>query len=87
MLPAQLGQFVIVENDCYCGIVCRAYMCEIVESVYFVVNIDVSNLLLLGIASKVAKPISVLRRIYIKLCQRFCFNNEVIILKPCRIPF
>ena len=87
MLPAQLEQFVIVENDCYCGLVCRAYTGEIVEPVYFVVNIDVGYLLLFGIAAKVAKPIPVLREIYIELCQRFCFNNEAIILEPCRIPF
>jgi len=62
-------------------------MGEIVESFHFMVNVDVGYLLLFGIASKVAKPIPVLRRIYIKLCQRFCFNNEAIILKPCRIPF
>ena len=87
MLPAQLGLFVVIEDNCYCGIVCWAYTGEIVEPVYFVVNIDVCHFFLVGIASKVAKPVPVLREIYIELCQRFCFNNETVILKPCRISF
>ena len=86
MLPAQLGLFVIVEDDCYCRSICRAYVGEIVEPVYFVVNIDMCHFFLFGIASKVAKPVPVLRGIYIELFQRFCCNNEAVILKPCRIP-
>ena len=87
MLPARLGQFVVVENDCCCGIICRAYICEILKSLHFLVDIERIYFLLFGVTSKIDKPVLFLGGIHFELCQRLCFNNEAVILESCRIPF
>jgi hypothetical protein len=69
----------IVEDDCFNFVV---YRMEKEQGVYFSINVDVADVLLLGKIAEISEEVDWSGSIYVKTCKVAFFYDEAIVFEP-----